>query len=70
LTDSDGKRDPAHERRVLQLFDQLQIEKLYREFEERKLEELYKQINDIDQRSRLGSSIVLFILDAIRQRNK
>jgi farnesyl diphosphate synthase len=59
LLDSYGKRDPAHERRVLQLFDQLQIEKMYREFEERKLEELYKQVNDIDLRSGLGSSIFI-----------
>ncbi|GFF69807.1 farnesyl pyrophosphate synthase [Aspergillus lentulus] len=57
LLDSYGKRDPAHEGRVLRLFDRLQIEKMYREFEEKKLEELYKQINDMDQRSGLGSSI-------------
>ncbi|GIJ89487.1 hypothetical protein Asppvi_008429 [Aspergillus pseudoviridinutans] len=70
LIDSYGKRDPVPERRVLQLFDQMQIEKMYREFEERKLEELYKQINDIDRRGGLQSNIFLFILDAIRQRNK
>ncbi|KAF7158191.1 hypothetical protein CNMCM5623_002857 [Aspergillus felis] len=70
LIDSYGKRDPTPERRVLQLFDQMQIEKMYREFEGRKLEELYKQINDLDQRGGLHSSIFLFILDAIRRRNK
>ncbi|KAL5356424.1 isoprenoid synthase domain-containing protein [Aspergillus floccosus] len=50
LIDSYGKRDPAHERRVLQLSKEIQIEKTYSEFEERKLKELYEQIDGLDRR--------------------
>ena len=70
LSESYGISDRAHERRVLQVFDQLHIERIYRDFEERRLNELRKQINDIDQGSGLKKDIFLTILDSIQRRNK
>ncbi|KAE8384153.1 isoprenoid synthase domain-containing protein [Aspergillus alliaceus] len=69
LIDSYGKRDPAHERRVLQLFKEIQIEKTYREFEERKLMELCEQIDCLDRRCGLEPAIFTSILNAVQRRN-
>jgi len=63
-------KDEACEKMVNDLYDQLRLDEVYREYEEVKVAELRQMIDDVDEREGLKKSTFLEFLRKIYKRLK
>ncbi|GAP93148.1 putative farnesyl pyrophosphate synthase [Rosellinia necatrix] len=70
LEDHYGKKDSAHEAEIKKLYNDMQLEKLYQDYEEKSVGELKTKINQIDESSGLKKEIFNAFLSKIYKRSK
>ncbi|KAI5867245.1 terpenoid synthase [Durotheca rogersii] len=70
LEDHYGRKDAAHEAEVKKLYDELKLEKLYQDYEEKTVGEIRQLISQIDESAGLKKSIFEAFLQKIYKRSK
>ncbi|RJE22100.1 farnesyl pyrophosphate synthetase [Aspergillus sclerotialis] len=70
LSESYGKMDMHHERRVKAIFRELGMDAVFSDFEQRRLDELQSQIDAFDESHGFKRDVFNTILGSIRRRNK
>jgi farnesyl diphosphate synthase len=71
LLDEDyGRKDDAKEGRVKKLFDELQLQKVYQEYEDKRIGEIRKMISEVDESDGLKKEVFETFLGKIEKRTK
>lgn len=70
LFSSYGQKGDAHEARVRQVFGEIGMEEIYRQFEDAKINELQAEIGRIDEGMGLKKEVFTMVLDKIMYRDK
>lgn len=70
LEENYGRKDKAREAKVKQLYDELKLEKIYQEYEEKRVAEIKKSISEIDESEGLKKSVFESFLGKIYKRSK
>lgn len=70
LLSSYGQKGDTHEARVKRVFGQIDMEKVYRQFEDTKINELQAEIGRIDEGMGMRKEVFTMLLSKIMHRNK
>ncbi|ERF76515.1 Farnesyl pyrophosphate synthase [Endocarpon pusillum Z07020] len=70
LHENYGRKDDVREARVKRLFDELQLQKVYQEYEEKRVRELRQMINEVDESEGLKKELFETFLRKIEKRTK
>ncbi|TRX89549.1 hypothetical protein FHL15_009593 [Xylaria flabelliformis] len=70
LEDHYGRKDKAHEAEIKKLYNEMKLEQLYQEYEEKTVSELKTKINQIDESEGLKKEVFEAFLSKIYKRSK
>ena len=70
LNEDYGRKDDVREARVKKLFDELQLQSVYQEYEEKRVRELRRMINEVDESEGLKKELFETFLQKIEKRTK
>ncbi|KAK6440831.1 Farnesyl pyrophosphate synthetase, partial [Oleoguttula sp. CCFEE 5521] len=70
LEENYGRKDKACEAKVKKLFDELELEKVYKEYEEERVADLRKKIAAVDERQGMKKEVFEEFLRKIYKRSK
>lgn len=70
LEENYGRKDSAKEKKVKQLFDELKLEQLYQDYEEKRVSEIKAMIEKVDESEGLKKSVFEAFLAKIYKRSK
>ncbi|KAI2615864.1 terpenoid synthase [Hypoxylon sp. NC1633] len=70
LEDHYGKKDKAHEAEIKKLYDEMKLEKIYQDYEEKSVGEIRKLISQVDESGGMKKSIFEAFLKKIYKRSK
>ncbi|KAI1376451.1 terpenoid synthase [Hypoxylon crocopeplum] len=70
LEDHYGKKDKAHEAEIKKLYDEMKLEKLYQDYEEKRVGEIRQLISQVDESEGCKRSIFEAFLQKIYKRSK
>jgi farnesyl diphosphate synthase len=70
LDDNYGRKDKANEAVVKKLYDELKLEQIYKEYEEKRVGEIRKMIDEVDESEGLKKSVFEGFLKKIYKRSK
>ncbi len=70
LDEEYGRKEDASEARVKKLFDELQLQKVYQEYEEKRVRELRRMINEVDESEGLKQEVFETFLQKIEKRTR
>ncbi|KAI0011111.1 terpenoid synthase [Xylariaceae sp. FL0662B] len=70
LEDHYGKKDKAHEAEIKKLYNEMKLEQVYQEFEEKSVSDLKRKISELDESEGLKKSIFEAFLAKIYKRSK
>lgn len=65
-----GKKDKAHEAEIKQLYDEMKLEKLYQDYEEKRVGEIRQLISQLDESEGLKKGVFEAFLSKIYKRSK
>ncbi|KAI0169600.1 terpenoid synthase [Hypoxylon sp. FL1284] len=70
LEDHYGKKDKAHEAEIKKLYDEMKLEKLYQDYEEKRVGEIKTMISQLDESDGLKKGVFEAFLQKIYKRSK
>ncbi|KAI1437309.1 terpenoid synthase [Xylaria sp. CBS 124048] len=70
LEDHYGKKDKAHEAEIKQLYNDMKLEQIYQEYEEKSVSDLKRKIGEVDESEGLKSGVFDAFLSKIYKRSK